>query len=93
MESLVVMINGATTQVGAYRDDGRMLVALDAFCLSVGAEPKVLLGSDQLAVCKEDVCIPFNVGARRTLSRWMGRRFSISFTWRRAWPSPYRGTR
>lgn len=57
MELLVVTIDGATTQVGAYPDDGRTLVALDAFCLSVGPEPKVLPGSGQCAVCKGDVCI------------------------------------
>lgn len=38
-------------------ENGEVLVPLRAFCEGVGAEAKTLPGSEQVAVCKGDLCI------------------------------------
>ncbi len=39
-------------------ENEEVLVPLRAFCEGVGAEAKTLPGSEQLAICKGDLCIP-----------------------------------
>ena len=45
---------------GARVEGDRVLVPLHDFCGSIGAEAKLLDGSDQLAVCREELCVPLN---------------------------------
>ena len=68
MEEVNIVMDGRATQLVATIAEGEVLVPLDAFCALVGAEAKVLEGDGPLAVCREELCIPLNIGdARDTL--------------------------
>lgn len=50
-------------------EKGEVLVPLHAFCEAVGAEAKTLPDSEQVAVCKGDLCIPLRQAETVSIDR------------------------
>ena len=57
MKSISLLLNETLTDQ-AFLEDDRVVVPLEIFCASIGAEVSPVPGSDFPAVCKGDLCIP-----------------------------------
>ena len=56
----VVTIDGVKVSVRTTERDGETFVELNPFCEATGAVVKPIPGTDQLSVCRDDLCIPLN---------------------------------
>lgn len=58
MDGPVVIIDGVKVSVRATERDGETFVELNPFCEATGSVVKPIPGTDQLSVCRDDLCIP-----------------------------------